>query len=68
MRRISKERQALEERWRALLWDEWRRRKAQCAADLEAAKERGDLAAYRRLLAQWRRYYTRPDRGPRPAA
>jgi len=56
-----------EARWRVLLWDEWRRRKARCAADLEEARKSGDLTTYRTLLARWRRYYSRPDRGrPQP--
>lgn len=37
---------------------EWQRRREQCAADLEQARELGDLAEYRRLRQHWQRYYT----------
>jgi hypothetical protein len=60
--------------WREPTWTEllaeWARRREQCRADIEEAKRRGDLTAYRELKRRWACFYAKDyyrDEGPPPA-
>jgi hypothetical protein len=45
------------ERVRAMVLEEWARRRARCAAEMAEAKKRGDFVQYREAKAWWQRFF-----------
>jgi hypothetical protein len=59
------QRRAAEQQWLSLLLAEWHRRRLKCESDMEAARRDGELAAYRRHRARWRKFWG-PDQPAYP--